>query len=84
MKGTPEAPRCGFSRRVVGMLQKNKVPFSSFDILSDQNVRQGLKEYKDWKTYPQLYAEGELVGGCDIITQLDEDDALLEELGLEE
>ncbi|GLC39885.1 hypothetical protein PLESTM_000962500 [Pleodorina starrii] len=70
MKGSPEAPRCGFSRRVVEALQAEGVEFGSFDILQDEAVRQGLKEYSNWPTYPQLYVRGELVGGCDIITEM--------------
>ncbi|GLI70970.1 hypothetical protein VaNZ11_016072 [Volvox africanus] len=70
MKGTPEAPRCGFSRRVVEALQAESLEFSSFDILRDEEVRQGLKEYSNWPTYPQLYVRGELVGGCDIVMEM--------------
>ncbi|KAG2425038.1 hypothetical protein HYH02_015089 [Chlamydomonas schloesseri] len=70
MKGSPEAPRCGFSRKVVEALQAEGVEFGSFDILSDEAVRQGLKEYSNWPTYPQLYVRGELVGGCDIVMEM--------------
>lgn len=70
MKGTPEAPRCGFSQRSVAALQDSKEPFKSFDILTDEDVRQGLKKMFDWPTFPQLYVNGELLGGCDIITDL--------------
>ena len=73
MKGTPDAPRCGFSRKVVEWLRQDGVaPFRHFDILSDEAVRQGLKELSNWPTYPQLYVDGELVGGCDIIEELHE------------
>lgn len=70
MKGSPEQPRCGFSRRVVDALNSDGISFGHFDILSDEDVRQGLKKYSDWPTYPQLYAKGELIGGCDIIEEL--------------
>ncbi|GAB2301178.1 Monothiol glutaredoxin-S17 [Dionaea muscipula] len=70
MKGTPEAPRCGFSTKVVNALKEEGVSFGSFDILSDQEVREGLKTYSNWPTYPQLYYKGELVGGCDIVLEL--------------
>ncbi|ONK71382.1 uncharacterized protein A4U43_C04F7970 [Asparagus officinalis] len=70
MKGTPDAPRCGFSSKVVDALKKEGVRFGSFDILSDEEVRQGLKTYSNWPTFPQLYYKGELIGGCDIILEL--------------
>eukprot|EP00892_Ulva_mutabilis_P007606 jgi/Ulvmu1/5217/UM022_0010.1 len=70
MKGTPATPRCGFSRRVVEALQSAGISFGHFDILSNDEVRQGLKAYSDWPTYPQLYGDGELIGGCDIILEL--------------
>jgi Grx4 family monothiol glutaredoxin len=69
MKGTPSAPRCGFSRQAVELLTDHQVPFGSFDILSDESVRQGLKTYSDWPTYPQIYVKGELVGGLDILKE---------------
>ncbi|OIT05494.1 PREDICTED: monothiol glutaredoxin-S17 [Nicotiana attenuata] len=70
MKGTPDAPRCGFSSKVVNALKEEGVEFGSFDILSDEEVRQGLKTFSNWPTYPQLYYKGELVGGCDIVLEL--------------
>ncbi|KAK3016449.1 hypothetical protein RJ639_007804 [Escallonia herrerae] len=70
MKGTPEAPRCGFSSKVVNALKEEGVDFGSFDILSDEEVRQGLKTFSNWPTFPQLYHKGELVGGCDIVMEL--------------
>ncbi|XP_068640886.1 monothiol glutaredoxin-S17-like [Aristolochia californica] len=70
MKGTPDAPRCGFSSKVVDALRKEGVSFGSFDILSDEEVRQGLKTFSNWPTFPQLYHDGELVGGCDIVLEL--------------
>ena len=70
LKGTPDAPRCGFSSKVVDALKKEGISFGSFDILSDEEVRQGLKTYSNWPTFPQLYYKGELIGGCDIILEL--------------
>eukprot|EP00850_Spirogloea_muscicola_P014876 SM000110S18883 [mRNA] locus=s110:53134:55572:- [translate_table: standard] len=70
MKGTREEPRCGFSSKVVAALDKEGVPFETFDILLDSNVRAGLKEFSDWPTYPQLYCRGELVGGSDIVLEM--------------
>lgn len=72
MKGSAQEPRCGFSRQIVDLLKKHSIQFSSFDILSDEEVRQGLKTYSNWPTYPQLYANGELVGGLDIVKELAE------------
>ncbi|XP_012636873.3 glutaredoxin-3 isoform X2 [Microcebus murinus] len=71
MKGTPQEPRCGFSRQMVEILHKHNIQFSSFDIFSDEEVRQGLKTYSNWPTYPQLYVSGELIGGLDIIKELE-------------
>ncbi|GJN19795.1 hypothetical protein PR202_gb07104 [Eleusine coracana subsp. coracana] len=71
MKGTPDAPRCGFSSKVVNALKKEGVSFGSFDILPDEEVRQGLKTYSNWPTFPQLYYKSELIGGCDIILELE-------------
>lgn len=67
MKGTPEEPKCGFSRQVVDILKDEKVEFGSFNILSDNEVREGLKKFSNWPTFPQLYCKGELLGGCDIV-----------------
>ncbi|XP_026172774.1 glutaredoxin 3 [Mastacembelus armatus] len=72
MKGSPQEPRCGFSRQIVALLKERNIQFSSFDILSDEEVRQGLKTYSNWPTYPQLYVNGELVGGLDIVKELAE------------
>ncbi|XP_013786644.1 glutaredoxin-3-like [Limulus polyphemus] len=72
MKGTPEEPCCGFSKKTVELLQKYNTQFSSFNILADQEVREGLKKFSNWPTYPQLYINGELVGGLDILKELDE------------
>ena len=70
MKGNPEAPQCGFSTQVVDILKGLEVDFGSFDILSDENMRQGVKDFSNWPTYPQLYVDGKLVGGCDIIVEM--------------
>ncbi|CAI0407435.1 unnamed protein product [Linum tenue] len=76
MKGNPDAPKCGFSSKVVNALKEEGVTFGSFDILSDEEVRQGLKAFSNWPTFPQLYYKGELVGGCDIVLELRTDGAL--------
>lgn len=70
MKGTPEAPQCGFSAQTSAIIESYGVPFRSFDVLSDDHIRNGIKEYADWPTIPQLYVKGEFVGGCDIITEM--------------
>lgn len=70
MKGNPEFPQCGFSANAVAILNLLGKPFKTFDILSDQEIREGLKEYSRWPTYPQLYYKGELVGGNDILTEM--------------
>ncbi|GJP81367.1 hypothetical protein CLOP_g11529 [Closterium sp. NIES-67] len=80
MKGTPEEPRCGFSRKVVDALRSEGIPFGSFDILADEEVRQGLKSLSNWPTYPQLYHKGELVGGCDIVLEMKANGELKAEL----
>lgn len=69
MKGTPSSPQCGFSRQLVGLLRDNSVKYGFFNILADDEVRQGLKEFADWPTYPQLWIDGELVGGLDIVSR---------------
>jgi len=69
MKGTPSAPQCGFSRQLVGILRENSVKYGFFNILADEDVRQGLKEFADWPTFPQLWVQGELVGGLDIVKE---------------
>jgi Grx4 family monothiol glutaredoxin len=68
MKGTPSAPQCGFSRQTVALLRERSIRYGFFNILADDDVRQGLKEFSDWPTFPQLYADGELVGGLDIVS----------------
>ncbi|PKI69321.1 hypothetical protein CRG98_010322, partial [Punica granatum] len=78
MKGVPEAPRCGFSQKVVDILKDEGVKFGSFDILSDDEVREGLKKFSNWPTFPQLYCNGELLGGCDIAVAMHESGELKE------
>eukprot|EP00445_Apocalathium_hangoei_P031095 CAMPEP_0203920978 /NCGR_PEP_ID=MMETSP0359-20131031/61195_1 /ASSEMBLY_ACC=CAM_ASM_000338 /TAXON_ID=268821 /ORGANISM="Scrippsiella Hangoei, Strain SHTV-5" /LENGTH=349 /DNA_ID=CAMNT_0050848577 /DNA_START=39 /DNA_END=1088 /DNA_ORIENTATION=- len=78
MKGNKEEPHCGFSKKAVAMLQEHKIEFDTFDILGDEDVRQGLKEYSNWKTFPQLYIKGELVGGLDIMQEMADDGSLQE------
>ena len=70
MKGTADAPQCGFSARVVEVLKSHGVPFKAKNILDDPELRQGIKEYSDWPTIPQLYINGKFVGGCDITREL--------------
>lgn len=67
MKGSPSSPQCGFSRQLVGILRERSVKYGFFNILADEDVRQGLKEYAEWPTFPQLWVKGELVGGLDIV-----------------
>ncbi|KAF1842705.1 monothiol glutaredoxin-like protein-4 [Cucurbitaria berberidis CBS 394.84] len=74
MKGTPSAPQCGFSRQTVGVLREKGIRYGFFNILADDEVRQGLKEYADWPTFPQLWVDGELVGGLDIVKEEFEND----------
>ena len=70
MKGNPSMPQCGFSAAVVGILKEVGVPFGSYNILADQELREGLKEFSSWPTYPQLYVDGKLIGGADIVRDL--------------
>ena len=70
MKGTKEMPQCGFSSRVAGVLNYMGVDYTDINVLADENIRQGIKDYSDWPTIPQLYVKGEFVGGCDIITEM--------------
>ena len=80
MKGTPDAPACGFSARTVAALQSLEVPFAAVDILPDPRIRQELSALSSWPTIPQLFAHGELVGGCDIVTEMYESGELEEAL----
>ena len=70
MKGTPEMPRCGFSAATIEVLRTLDVPFHAVDVLADQEVWQGVKEYSDWPTIPQVFIGGKFVGGCDIVREL--------------
>ncbi len=70
MKGTKEMPQCGFSSRVAGILNFMDVNYTDVNVLADDEIRQGIKDYADWPTIPQLYVKGEFVGGCDIITEM--------------
>ena len=84
IKGTPGNEKCGFSRTIVALLNDHGVAFDAFDILSDEDVRQGLKKYSDWPTFPQFYVDGDLVGGLDILQEMaGEDGGLKAQLGLE-
>ncbi|KAH0833384.1 thioredoxin-like protein [Lanmaoa asiatica] len=70
MKGDPDNPRCGFSKKAVNLLREQKVAFTHFDILADEAVRQGLKKFNDWPTYPQFIVNGEFVGGLDVVSEM--------------
>ncbi|PQO23775.1 monothiol glutaredoxin, Grx4 family [Rhodobacteraceae bacterium WD3A24] len=70
MKGTKTMPQCGFSSRVAGVLNFMGVEYQDVNVLEDETIRQGIKDYSDWPTIPQLYVKGEFVGGCDIITEM--------------
>jgi monothiol glutaredoxin len=83
MKGTPDAPACGFSARTVAILQSLGQQFAAVDILPDPRIRQELSALSNWPTIPQLFIDGELVGGCDIVTEMYESGELQEALGLE-
>ena len=76
MKGTPDAPQCGFSMAVTNMLKLLEVNFGSVNVLEDQNIREGIKTFSDWPTIPQLYIKKEFVGGCDIIKEMYENGEL--------
>ena len=78
MKGTPVFPQCGFSAAVVQVLTHVGVKFKSFDVLSDPSLRQGIKDFSNWPTVPQLYVKGEFVGGCDIVREMYESGELVE------
>ncbi|SDW34407.1 Grx4 family monothiol glutaredoxin [Litoreibacter albidus] len=85
MKGTSEMPQCGFSSKVAGVLNYMGVQYKDVNVLADEGIRSGIKEFSDWPTIPQLYVKGEFVGGCDIITEMTlsgELDTLLEQNGV--
>ena len=77
MKGTPDAPQCGFSMAVSNMLKILEVNFKGINVLENQNLRQGIKEFSDWPTIPQLYIKKEFVGGCDIVKEMYENGELI-------
>jgi monothiol glutaredoxin len=83
MKGTPEQPMCGFSARTVAILQSVGQPFAAVNVLPDPRIRQELSALSNWPTIPQLFVEGELVGGCDIVSEMYESGELQQALGLE-
>ena len=86
MKGTPVFPQCGFSAAVIQVLSHLQIKFSSVNVLEDPDIRDGIKQYSDWPTIPQLYVKGEFVGGCDIIREMYETGELktfLEDKGLQ-
>ncbi|MDK3018491.1 Grx4 family monothiol glutaredoxin [Pseudodonghicola flavimaris] len=70
MKGTKDMPQCGFSQRVAGVLNYMGVDYADVNVLADADIRQGIKDFSDWPTIPQLYVKGEFVGGCDIVTEM--------------
>ncbi len=70
MKGTPDMPQCGFSITVCNILKQLKVKFNGIDVLSDPEIRQGIKDFSNWPTVPQLYVKGEFIGGCDIVKEM--------------
>ena len=70
MKGTPDSPQCGFSLAVSNILKHLKLDFKAVNVLDDENLRQGIKEFSDWPTIPQLYIKGEFIGGCDIVKEM--------------
>ena len=76
MKGTPDAPQFGFSMAVSNVLKHLNINFKGIDVLTDENIRQGIKEYSEWPTIPQLYIKGEFIGGCDIIKEMFENGEL--------
>ena len=85
MKGTKSMPQCGFSSRVAGVLNFMGIEYTDVNVLADDDIRQGIKDYSDWPTIPQLYVKGEFIGGCDIVTEMTlsgELDTLFEQKGV--
>ena len=76
MKGTPESPQCGFSMAISNILKHLKIDFTGVNVLEDENLRQGIKEFSDWPTIPQLYVKKEFIGGCDIVKEMFENGEL--------
>ena len=81
MKGTPQAPMCGFSAQVVQILDYLGVPYKGVNVLANEEIRQGVKEFSNWPTIPQLYVKGEFVGGCDIVREMFQSGELVSHLG---
>lgn len=80
MKGTPQEPECGFSSQLIDIMSQYNYEYGFFNIFTDEEVRQGLKEYSKWPTYPQVYVKGSLIGGLDIIKELHQEQELEDEL----
>lgn len=78
MKGTPDFPQCGFSQRVAAIISSYEIPFAAVNVLLSEEVRQGIKDYSNWPTIPQLYIKGEFIGGCDIVSEMQENGELAE------
>tara|TARA_B100001029_G_scaffold170185_1_gene165759 strand:+ start:184 stop:501 length:318 start_codon:yes stop_codon:yes gene_type:complete len=76
MKGTPDSPQCGFSMAVTNILKHLKINFKGVNVLEDENLRQGIKDFSDWPTIPQLYIKGDFIGGCDIVKEMFEKNEL--------
>ncbi|XP_034175424.2 glutaredoxin 5 [Osmia lignaria lignaria] len=80
MKGVPDSPKCGFSNAVIQILRMHNVKYDAHDVLEDENLRQGIKTYSNWPTIPQVFINGEFVGGCDILLEMHKNGELVEEL----
>ena len=80
MKGVPDSPKCGFSNAVIQILRMHDVKYDAHDVLEDENLRQGIKTYSNWPTIPQVFINGEFVGGCDILLEMHKNGELVEEL----
>ena len=78
MKGTPDFPQCGFSANVIGILNYFGVKFTSFNVLEDNELREGIKEFSDWPTIPQIYIKKEFIGGCDILREMAESGEIID------
>eukprot|EP00094_Tigriopus_californicus_P004951 TCALIF_04769-PA protein Name:"Similar to GLRX5 Glutaredoxin-related protein 5, mitochondrial (Homo sapiens)" AED:0.22 eAED:0.24 QI:0/0/0/0.75/1/1/4/0/102 len=78
--GVPEQPRCGFSNAVVQIMRMHDVQFKAHDVLQDEELRQGIKDFSEWPTIPQVYMKGEFIGGCDILLQMHQSGEFIEEL----
>ena len=81
MKGTPDQPMCGFSAQTVSIIKSYNVPFNTRNVLEDPELRQGIKDYTDWPTIPQVFIDGEFLGGCDIITEMHSNGELAKLIG---